>query len=164
MGRGPGEYLFLGPFLYDEKTDELFVIEGSHSHADFILVYSSTGTFKRKISLPGGCMSKMVFFDEHSLLIYDQNYSSWKTNDSPPPSNTPGMLPYRPFYAETKYDSPYLLISKTDGAIMDIIKLPEKDYLLKDTKGMSFVGAVSSVIHCPAGVFYAIQTTTITSL
>jgi len=151
MGRGPGEYLYVGNILYDEITDDLFVIYDSYSDA-FILVYSSTGKFKRKISVPGVSMARIASFDEHSLIFYDQNYREWKLNDSPPIGG-PNTLPYRPFYVEVKYDSPYFLISKTDGAIMDIIKLPEKDYLLRDTRGRSTVGRQYSVVHCPAGVF-----------
>ena len=152
MGRGPGEYLYPpGTMLYDEITDELFVVV-FFPFSDFIYVYSSTGEFKRKISVPGVSISRIVSFDEHSLLVFDSNYLMWKRNDSPDPP-MPGRNPQPlPFYSEAKYDSPFFLISKADGAILDMIKLPEKDFLLRDNEGERS-GISTPLIHCPAGFF-----------
>jgi len=148
MGRGPEEYLEATTILYDEISDELFVLSRAPSHSNLILVYSSTGNFKRKISIPGVDIQRFIHFDEHSLLVYDQNHLYWKLNDSP--NTHPGSI-HRIFYADEKYDSPYLLISKTDGAVIDIIKLPEKDFIMRTTRGVP--GGSGSVIHCPTGVF-----------
>lgn len=150
-GRGPGEYLEAHTILYDELSDELFVLNFLYSDVA-INVYSSTGIYKRTISVPGVSIYRVVSFDDHSLLVYDLNYRLWKVNDSPDPPRPERSRYPSQFYREVKYDSPFFLISKTDGAIIDIIKLPEKDFLLRDNVGESFSATVP-MVHSPTGVF-----------
>ena len=55
-GQGPNEYPAVRKIVYDEDTDEVFVL----SALDAILVYSSTGEYKRILKLPEGTDRKSV--------------------------------------------------------------------------------------------------------
>ena len=92
-GQGPEEYTNAMQVIYDEPTDDVFVVR-----MNVIMVYSSTGKFKRKIALPEGTLAdgRTVSFDEHSLFFY--NLSSEKNS----------------FYR----------ISKSNGEVQDYVEIP----------------------------------------
>jgi len=92
-GGGPNDYAQLGRIIYDDKTDDLFV-----KSINKILVYSSTGEFKRVISLlDESNIIEIVNFDSESLLLYDDRNS---------------------------YPSPFSLISKEDGSVVKTVNIP----------------------------------------
>ena len=112
-GQGPEEYSNPHRAIYDEEKDEVFV----YSLGDgFIQVYSSAGQHKRKIVLPEGegfFSNYFYFFDDESFLLYDaifQNNTGRKVEgiDLPP----------------LTFDHPCILISKSDGKLLDYVKLP----------------------------------------
>ena len=113
FGNGPEEYRNAPEFVFNENSDEIFVI---NALTNYIQVYSSTGEYKRKVTLPQGVQTqKISFFDDQSLLVYDEikrlksAYSAISrekidfTNDK---------------------DSSLLLISKTDGMVLEYVALP----------------------------------------
>ena len=120
-GAGPEEYTAKGRWLeiiYNENTDDVFVLilwrDGP------VLVYSSTGVYKRKLTLPQGTIVRsIVDFDDQTLLLHDSKNrhkspyvkNSDKESFSNPPSN----------------DSSYFLISKTDGKVMDYVLFPRNE-------------------------------------
>jgi len=68
-GNGPEEYPNVGRILYDEASDEIFVVTSTKT-----MVYSSAGAFKRIIPHLGDRRINMVVnFDSETLLIYDEN-------------------------------------------------------------------------------------------
>lgn len=70
---------------------------------DRVFVYSSEGEFIRRFPLvEGAYITEIRDFDEESLLIYDTSES---------------------------YDTDFLLISKEDGSVMDLISLPRIEKL-----------------------------------
>lgn len=67
LGNGPNEFSYINTMIYDENSDELFIVSG-----DRILVYSSKGEFIRTISLlEGSLITEIREFDNISFLIYD---------------------------------------------------------------------------------------------
>ena len=93
-GQGPEDYVYALHVLYDETTDDVFVIRLN----DEIKVYSSAGQYKRKITLPAGTMAdaRTVSLDGHSLFFYNLNDER------------------NSFYR----------ISKTDGEVLDYVEIP----------------------------------------
>jgi hypothetical protein len=95
-GNGPGKYIYIATLLYDEQADEIFI-----ESRDKLLVFSSSGDFRRTIPLFGFMNNmdcQLVNFDSETLLLYDDY------NLSP---------------------SPYLFISKKDGSAADTIHTPK---------------------------------------
>ena len=94
-GRGPNEYMRLWDVVFDEGAEEFFVLDGFPPNPR-LLVYSLDGTHKRTLPLPEKWLSKTLYsFDDKTLLLYDE---AGLTDGS---------------FSET----PYHLISKTDGSI-----------------------------------------------
>lgn len=127
-GQGPEEYTDAASVMYDESNDDVFV---SPDFGDHIMVYSSTGDFKRKISLPQmNINGQMAIFDDQSILVYD-NTKLWRAimQDN---------------FTEQVYDSTFYLISTTDGMVLEYIPLPSKNINLsiKNLDGL-FIGQVS---------------------
>ena len=139
-GRGPEEYMDATVINYDEITDDVFV-GVFFPFADFIQVYSSTGKYKRKIAVPGVSLNKIVNFDEHSLFVFDENFDIKRYHE----------MIGSPFETEKEYDSPFFLISKTDGKIIDNIKLPPYDIVLIAPDGRTRI-STKKLIECPEGV------------
>lgn len=139
-GQGPEEYADAASLMYDEKNDDVFV---SPDFSNQIMVYSSGGEFKPKITLPQmNINGQMALFDDQSILVYD-NTKLWRAimqNKS----------------TEQVIDSTYFLIFKTDGAVQEYIQLPNKciDLSPKDPDGV-FVGQISygRVRKCSDGLF-----------
>lgn len=145
-GQGPEEYRDAASVMYDEARDDVFV---SPDFSDHIMVYSSSGEFKRKITLPQiNINGQMALFDDQSILVYD-NTKLWKTimqNNSGENITFTKQVP----------DSSFFLISKTDGALLEYIQLPNKniDLSYKDLGG-DFIGQISygRVRKGPDGLF-----------
>ena len=134
-GRGPEEYYEVTLINYDEATDDVFV--GSLSlRSNFIQVYSSTGKYKRELTIPGVSIQQAAPFDEHSLLVYDEDFDSAK------------VFSYDTL--ETTYETPFFLISKIDGTILDTIKLSPYDLGLKSPDGNRF--GSRKLMECAEGV------------
>ena len=52
QGQGPEEYLGINRILYDEETDDVFLIDSYNANNNkYVQVYSSTGEYKRKITI-----------------------------------------------------------------------------------------------------------------
>ena len=74
-GQGPEEYSDAASVMYDEANDDVFVSPDFSGH---IMVYSSTGEFKRKINLPQmNVNGQMALFGDQSILVYD-NTKLWR--------------------------------------------------------------------------------------
>ena len=95
-GIGPGEYTFIRELLYDEQSDEIFI-----KFFKTIMVYSSSGEFKRAIPLLDTMedyYSQIVNYDSEMLLLHN-DYNI--------------------------YPNPFTFISKKDGSVVDSIMTPK---------------------------------------
>lgn len=145
-GQGPEEYTDAAYVMYDEEADEVYI---SPDFSNYINVYSSSGEYKRKLSLPqpniGG---QMVFFDDQSILVYD-NTMLWQRTVNRHSNN-------KMTFTEQAEDSSFYLISKADGALLEYINLPQNniDLSYSDPAG-TFFGQVNyaRVRKSPDGLF-----------
>ena len=142
-GRGPQEYLGASHIIYDEIADDVFVTNfGSGSWSDCIQVYSSTGKHKRKITLLGADIGSVIPFDEQSLLVYDSKFE-WVKN-----IKKMGMSTF-----SAKYDhSPFFIISKKDGEILDYIELQQNEIVLNIDKNNQNWFPPTRAIKCSNGI------------
>lgn len=133
-GQGPEEYSDAFSVMYDEESDDVFV---SPDFSDYIMIYSSSGEYKRKINLPQmNINGQMALFDDQSILVYD-NTKLWQTIMQ---SNSGGKINL----TEQVVDSSFFLISKTDGAVLEYIQLPNKNIDLSyKNLGGDFIGQIS---------------------
>ena len=108
-GQGPDEYIFPLRVLFDETTDDVFVMD----QRGRTQVYSSTGMYKRVLPMPQGTMplNAIVSFDEASLFFYDENILIKRIAADYNRS------------ADSIWFSPFYRISKQDGAVLDYIEL-----------------------------------------
>ena len=137
-GQGPGEYIFARQVIYDEKADDVFVL--SSGLGNFFLVYSSTGEYKRKILLPEGTFVQTFYsFDDVSLFVYDGSVERRK------------FVPFENDSLTEFYDSHFIRISKTDGNVLDYVKLPTNNIILNDEVTRTPFAAVR-LIKCKEGV------------
>ncbi|MDH6311581.1 hypothetical protein M2137_000331 [Parabacteroides sp. PFB2-10] len=112
-GNGPEEYVSITASLYDEENDELFVND-TRQHK--LLVYSSTGEYKRTLSLPKGSIVERPYnFDKNSLLFYDLARSAGQIE---------GDL----------YEHPFVRISKKDGQVLEYPLIPEDTNIILGIK------------------------------
>ena len=135
-GQGPEDYWGLTRLLYDEESDDLYVI---NDQAPYIQVYSSIGDYKRKIPLPQQKLvtksnvkitqqvelSTLVSYDNLSFLAYWDNHSTVL-------NKTYGFPAYTTYYR----------ISKENGEILNSFNLPRNDIPLavSDNAGGSIMG------------------------
>jgi len=148
-GRGPQEFLMASRIIYDENNDDVFVADWNY---DFIQVYTSTGKYKRQLNIPKVRINSIIDFDQQSLLLIDRNYGSLQLREKVLASPFAAFLSTtQGNIVESTYGSPFLLISKTDGAIIDTIKLREKDFDILDEIGLPF--QPNRMIKSPVGVF-----------
>lgn len=71
QGNGPGEYSYFSKVLYDEINDEFYVLAEKK-----LMVYSSSGTHKRTLTLPlpdDRRVMSIALYDETSLVLYDSD-------------------------------------------------------------------------------------------
>ena len=111
-GQGPEDYLRTNYLIYDETADELFICYGRNA----IKVYSSTGIYKRKITLPEGItITDLIDFDDRSLFFYDWTIERDRSVALSRRTDLPAV---------DKYVIPFYRISKTTGEILDYVELP----------------------------------------
>ena len=105
-GQGPEEYFGATRILYDEELDDVFVC---NDIINYIQVYSSTGEYKRKITLPEYAkVSSLVSFDNQSFFVFSEDFHDF--------------LNIRYYKHDFPYTT-YYRISKTNGEILDSLKL-----------------------------------------
>ena len=115
-GNGPGEYAYIEKLLYDEASDEFFVLSNNK-----LLVYSSSGAFRKVIPLRDGFsnmipLGVIVNYDSISLLLYEQH---------------------------NLYPTRFSLISKVDGSMVDSIQISKGEeielYVLSQDKAFALL-------------------------
>ena len=150
-GRGPGEYAPVSIFwaVYDEDHDEVFLFYSGFMSgtSSSILVYSSTGEYKRTISLPGRIEPfSPIEFDAQSLFFYDEQNRLDKSN----------RLLYNmevPRYSHP-YNSDYYRISKADGSVLESVDFADDDIFWMSRSGRSATTAsVSRVGKAASGLY-----------
>jgi len=137
-GQGPGEYIKAMQVIYDEKSDEVFVLSAGFENC--FLVYSSSGKYKRKIILAEGTMVQTFhLFDDSSLFVYDGSIERRK------------FVPLENDSQTEFYNSHFIRISKKDGKVLNFVELPNNHIILKDAStGTPF--AARRLIKCKDGV------------
>lgn len=110
QGQGSEEYIFPMRILYDEATDDVFVLDNQR---DRILFYSSTGMYKRELAVPQGTLpvNSLVSYDNVSLFFYDEKIILKR------------MAADYNKMADSVWVSPFYLISKNDGAVLDHVEM-----------------------------------------
>jgi len=143
IGQGPEEYTNAHKVIYDEETDEVFV----YSMSGGIMVYSSAGEYKRKINLPEEFASNLIsFFDNESLFLSDDfQFILRNKREVTEESDYPVQF----------YNHPYIRISRTDGKVLNYVKIPSNDtelvfYVEGDRKAQIIT---TRVIHTKKGFF-----------
>ena len=122
-GNGPGEYPEItgaGTIRYEEALDEILVPTPNK-----IMVYASSGEFRREIPMPKRFtfFSRIENFDTETLLLYDSQGS---------------------------YPASFLLISKEDGSVVDTVYMPnskEQDFTIRTEKVSIWPGIDHIVRH-----------------
>ena len=109
-GQGSGEYTSVTSIIYNEKADEVFVTNRTK-----IQVYSSSGEYKRTITLPAKIRytGEMIDFDEHSLFFSDATYEG----------EIVAALSAGGEVSIKNYFLPFYRISKTTGEVLEYIEL-----------------------------------------
>ena len=119
LGQGAQDYLSSSTristrILYDEDSDEVYVCSDV---ADCMQVYSSTGEYKRKVILPQYTkVFSIVSFDSQSFFMFSENFHGFAFNGG----ELRDFIPYTTYY----------WISKTDGEVLDSIKLVSNEIRL----------------------------------
>ena len=110
-GQGPGEYINAHRVFYDEETDDVFITDFMKTN---ILVYSSSGDFKRNILLPQETRTgnDVVSYDDFSFFFYDVN------------SERKRLVSAQNGLSSDELVAPFFLISKIDGEVLDYLELP----------------------------------------
>ena len=143
-GQGPDEYITVRKIFYDEKADDVFVL--AIPNPEILLVYSSTGEYKRKLVLPKGTfINQFLSFDDESLFVYNARAETKRNTQDKK------ELPEDFFYI------PFVRISKEDGELLDCIELYDSNIVLKDDRyfkdrEFSPIGLTSRVIKCAEGL------------
>ena len=145
-GQGPEEYSRMYSVIYDEATDDVY-IPALSGHTN---VYSSSGEYKRKLTLSQSSFSdvQMVFFDDQSIFVYD-NSNLWQNIRKKYSGDNTA-------FTEQFTDSSFLLISKTDGTVLEYINLPGNNIDLSvSNPERTFWGqeGYARVRKCPDGLF-----------
>ena len=103
-GGGPEEYPNFARFriVYDEIADDVYIFSDRN-----IMVYSSTGKYKRKLSTSSSVSSLPVDFDDHSIFLYDRQLEDKRLGNE--------------IYSSSQaLDSSYVRISKEDGRVLEL--------------------------------------------
>ncbi len=142
-GRGPGEYTDIINVVYDEATDELFVLDRINK----IHVYSSAGVHKREILLSDEVLPSMIMsFDNHSLFFYDLINTRTRAM-----KDEKDLLP-------EDYISRFYRISKTDGAVLGHVDLQLPPIFVGiESNGMRILGLPVHATRSAEGVFLCNQ-------
>lgn len=119
-GNGPGEYVDVFQALYDEKRDELFTF-----FKNKVDVFSSAGEYKRSLSTPKESqLFDFLEWDDETLLIYDssEQYRGGQNQLREMTGGDKGDIP--DVSRQDVYASPFVLISKADGAMGGYVEIP----------------------------------------
>ena len=150
-GRGPGEYAPISMLraIYDEDSDEvfLFVSEFGSATGSSILVYSSTGEYKRTLSLPKGIVPFYpIEFDAQSLFFYDER----KRLDKSRKLYNREVLRY-----SHSYNSDYYRVSKADGSVLGSVDFADDDifWMSQSRVGSTTKASVSRVGKAASGLY-----------
>jgi len=93
-GQGDKEYSYIMDLVFDEKNEEIFVMDNPSTHR--IQVYSLNGEFIRSLKYADDLRISVFNFDDETLLVYDEN----------------GLM-------QNEYrEVPYMFMSKKDGSIV----------------------------------------------
>ncbi|MDH6311829.1 hypothetical protein M2137_000588 [Parabacteroides sp. PFB2-10] len=115
-GQGPEEYSSAGSVMYDETEDEVYIIPDFNN---YINVYSSSGEFKRKLTLPQvNIGNQMLLFDDQSILVYD-NTNLWQNLRKVHVGDRTAVTQVN--------DSSFYLLSRMDGKVLEYIEMPTND-------------------------------------
>ena len=121
-GQGGMEYRSISNVIFDEKNEELFVIDSQSLRR--ILVYTLKGEYKRILKYSEDLLLAAYDFDDETFLVYDEtgvNIRDW---------------------LEGKYsDTPYLFMSKNDGSMVSKLdfKLPVRYATIMNAGGKTNV-------------------------
>ena len=142
-GGGPKEYTGIRQISYDETADDVFVL--SFGNPEILLVYSSSGEYKRTLVLPQGTyINPFISFDDESLFIYNSRADFKKA------ALDEQDLPVDLFY------EPFVRVSKENGEILDCIELPNNKIILRDERDIQgrrgVMGRTSRFIKCKEGL------------
>ena len=143
-GEGPEEYTETNFFVvYDETSDDVYVnAPGRFTIAGHsVLVYSSTGEYKRKLTLPA-LPFPLIDFDDRSLLLYDMR-------------NQHKKVMRETDFTSQSIDSSYYRISKTDGTVLEYINFPGNNIDLTnlgDGNNRS-MGSYQRIVNGATGIF-----------
>ena len=127
FGQSGAEYTSNTNTLFDEKNEEVFVVE--RSEIGRIQVYTLNGEYKRTLNYSKDFSDLWLYnFDDETLLIYvdDERSSMTKLFIS-----TGGKTPIK--FVEP--ERPYMLMSKKDGVIVD-----ELNIVVPERYALTFVG------------------------
>ena len=149
-GQGLDEYINVRQIIYDESADDVYVL--SFGNDEIILIYSSTGEYKRRIILPKGTyINPFLSFDDESLIIYNSRADlKRRTLDE-------STLPSDFFYV------PFVHVSKKDGKVLNLIELHDNKIILRDERiiqGRNGVtGRTSRLIKSTEGILLCMPET-----
>lgn len=146
MGQGPEEYMDAAYVMYDEAADDVYI---SPDFSNYINVYSSSGEYKRKLTLPQNNIGgQMAFLGDQSILVYD-NTKKWQSTIE---ENSNDKITF----SKQAADSSFYLISKADGTVLEYINLPRNniDLSYSDPAGTFFAQVnYARVRKSPDGLF-----------
>ena len=119
LGQGPEDYISFDRIIYDEEADDVFVIDAfGSSNKKHVQVYSYTGEYKRKITMPQNArLWSLVSFDDKSLFVFAEEF------------HTDG------FRIGVPCITYYYRISKLNGEILDSLELISNEVVLKINSG-----------------------------
>jgi hypothetical protein len=128
LGQGPEEYISFDRIIYDEETDDVFVIDAYGSNNNqYVQVYSSTGEYKRKITMPQNArLQSLVSFDDKSLFVFAEEF-------------------HAAAYSRIKWGkdvsciTTYYRISKLNGEILDSFELISNEVVLAIQRGSTVI-------------------------
>ena len=130
QGGGPEEFSQLRGIVFDGVADEIFVLT-----VDRIMVYSLTGKFIRRVSLPeGASVREMVSYDSESLLLFGRDFVRNDERNVCPLSS-------------------FTIISKKDGSVVTTIDMPPVEIiegvtvLMASSRGYTIFGTTPIVRH-----------------
>ena len=136
-GGGPGEYpSYVRTLVYDEIADEAYL----HSSLNSILVYSSTGKYKRQLPLSAS-MSSLVDFDDRSLFLYDEQLMMKRLSEGG-------------YTSSQSLDSSFIRISKEDGRVLEFAGIPYRDVDIALRSGsIAGMSSFKRIIKCASGLY-----------
>ncbi len=142
-GEGPEEYPYAGSVIYDEATDDVYV--SPDFMGSYINVYSSSGEYKRKLTLPEGkIVNQMFFFDDQSILVRDISQSFRNRGNTGSEKALSEQIP----------DSSFFLISRADGTVLEYIQMKSNNMDLSfSDDGYVGVPGFAHIRKCPSGFF-----------